>query len=111
MKKKNRVKKYLEFKKILNKRKFYRNSRYCLYYQENELDYARVGILVTKKNGNAVIRNKIKRQVRSVIDEAMDFTKSLDVIVVISQKYDTNEFEYNKGKLIELFLALLGEKK
>ena len=52
----------LNGKEILNKKKFLKNDLFCLYFRNNDYAYTRIGILVTKKNGNAVIRNKIKRQ-------------------------------------------------
>ena len=103
MKEKNRVKKYREFKEILELRNFKRNDIFIVNFRKNEFGYARVGILVTKKNGNAVTRVKIKRQVRSIIDECLDYNNtSLDLIVYISKSYDTNAFQENRTKLIDL---------
>lgn len=109
MKKVNTVKKYREFKEILKIRHFYKNELFCVYFRENVFGYTRVGLLITKRNGIAVIRNKIKRQVRSIIDGVLDYKKNLDVIVVINKKYDPNEYIKNKEKLEELLLLLLGE--
>ena len=50
MKEINRIKKYREFKEILNLRKFKRNEIFAVYSRDNEYKHARVGILVTKKN-------------------------------------------------------------
>ncbi len=111
MKKVNTVKKYREFKEILNLRNFYKNELFCVYYRKNDFSYTRVGLLVTKKNGIAVIRNKIKRQVRSIIDGVLDYDKyALDIIVVINKRYDTDNYLYNKENLEKIFRRLLGEK-
>lgn len=93
MKKKNVIKKYLEFKEILNLRKFKRNSLFTIYYRENSEDKTRVGILITKKHGNAVKRNLIKRQIRNIIDHTLDYKDSKDLIIVTSKQYNPNEFK------------------
>lgn len=110
MKKKNTIKKYREFKEILNKRKFLKNDLFCLYFRNNDYTHTRIGILVTKKNGNAVIRNKIKRQTRSIIDLLTNYDVPLDIIVVINKKYDVNNFWVNKEQLASVFNKVLGEK-
>ncbi len=95
MKKKNTIKKYLEYKEILNLRKFKRNALFIIYFRKNEYGYTRIGLLVSKKNGNAVIRNKIKRQIRSMIDQLTDYTKNIDLIILISKNYDISKYNEN----------------
>lgn len=111
MKKINTIKKYREFKEIIELRKFYRNELFCIYFRKNECKKTRIGILVSKKNGNAVIRNKIKRQVRSIIDSFIDYQDDLDLIIVITKKYSTDEFDRNKELLTKLISLTLGDKK
>lgn len=107
MKKVNRVKKYREFKVIMNLRKFKRNELYSVYFKEKALEVGRVGILVTKRNGNAVTRVKIKRQVRSIIDEALDLkNEKYDYIVAISKNYSVDEFTKNKTLLVKLLNSI-----
>lgn len=105
MKKRNVIKKYQEYQEILDLRKYRRNYLFTIYYRDSEFNYTRIGLLVGKRNGNAVTRNKIKRQVRAMIDEIInkDYLKSLDLIVVISKNYDIHEFNKNKEQLTNLF--------
>lgn len=95
MKKKNTIKKYLEYKEILNLRKFKRNALFIIYFRKNDYGYTRIGLLVSKRNGNAVTRNKIKRQIRSMIDELTDYTKNIDLIILISKNYDISKYNEN----------------
>lgn len=107
MKEINRIKKYREFKEILNLKKFKRNEIFAVYWRYNQYQHARVGILVTKKNGNAVTRVKIKRQVRSIIDKTLDYKNiSKDFVVVISKKYDVMEFNRNSELLSQLLNSI-----
>lgn len=52
------------FKKVYKKGKSYGNRLVVMYVYENGMDYNRVGFSVTKKIGNSVVRNKIKRRMK-----------------------------------------------
>lgn len=64
MDKKYRLRKNMEFKKVYNDGKKYWNRNFILYIRKNNLDYTKVGFTVTKKNGNSVERNKIRRRMK-----------------------------------------------
>jgi ribonuclease P protein component len=102
MKVKNRVKRHEEFQDIIHANKSERSSCFAVYYQTSDLGFARVGISVSKKNGNAVVRNKIKRQIRSIVDDAWDFRLSLNLIIVARNAYDINDFAKGKEQLTGL---------
>lgn len=91
-------------------RKFIRNEYFTVYYREKSQEHGRIGILVSRKNGIAVTRVKIKRQVRSIIDNTLNL-KDLqkDLIVVISRNYDKENFEKAKT-LLEPLLNTIKEK-
>ena len=95
MKTKNTSNKYLEDKEILNLRKFKRNALFIIYFRTNNYGFTRIGLLVSKKNGNAVTRNKIKRQLRSMIDQTIDYKRNIDLIILVSKSYNINKFEEN----------------
>ena len=93
MKKINRVKKYSEFQEIMNMRVFARNEFFTIYYREKTQEYGRIGLLVTRNNGNAVARVKIKRQVRSIIDKTLNLKElNKDCVILISKNYDKENF-------------------
>jgi len=64
MDKKNNLRNSREFRKVYDKGKSIANRYLVLFYLENNLDYNRVGISVTKKIGKAVTRNKVKRLIK-----------------------------------------------
>lgn len=108
----NRVKKYREYKEIFNQRKFKRNEIFTIYYRKNEFGLIRVGLHVSKRNGIAVKRVKIKRQVRAILDKYLEYTKDgLDLIVVISPKYNENEFNKNEKLLHDLLKQITSIKE
>ncbi len=104
MKKIYRVKKNEEFQKILNRRKFFTCASFALYVKERSAlaDNARIGISVSKKLGNAVVRNKIKRQVRMMCQDIFDFSQKYDSIILIRQGFLKVDFHTNKKELENL---------
>ena len=90
MKKEFRVKRNEDFSKIIARKKSFANSCFIIYKDENQIGHGRVGISVSKKLGNAVTRNKIKRQLRYIFQkERLLFEKNID-IVVLPKKGKTN---------------------
>jgi ribonuclease P protein component len=53
-----------QFKAVLSRRLTARDEVLVLYARENGLDYARLGISISKSCLNAVLRNRIKRLLR-----------------------------------------------
>ena len=85
IKKINIVKKSLDFEKIIENGKFNRNKFISIYIYDND-SKTRFGISVSKKVGNAVVRNKIKRQIKNIIDiNKKDFQKNKDYIIIIKK--------------------------
>lgn len=100
MKKEFRVKNTREFASIMNYKKFYTCPSFVIYVKPRKEDHARVGISVGKKMGKAVIRNKIKRQVRSMVQDIYTFDENFDTIILIRVKYHEENYINNK-KLLE----------
>lgn len=103
MKKIYRVKKSQEFEKIIKNKRFFADPAIVLYVKKREDEYARIGITVKKKIGNAVVRNKVKRQVRMMVQEIYDFDENFDSIILIKEKYVKNNFQTNKNILERLY--------
>jgi ribonuclease P protein component len=79
------LKKNKEFKKVYENGRSYATRNlviYCLNYEKGKKN--RYGLSVSKKIGNAVVRNKLKRRLREIIREfekEKDF-KGYDVIFI-----------------------------
>ena len=99
---KNRIKKYSEFQKVLEADNVKKTSFFVSYRLNNELGYSRFGISVPKKIGNAVIRNKIKRQVRAAIGQSTNFEESVDIVLIVRKTYEINEFAQIKSEIQQL---------
>ncbi|WP_294581910.1 ribonuclease P protein component [uncultured Thomasclavelia sp.] len=107
MKKEYRVKKNEDFSLIIKDKQSLANRSFIIYYRKNDLEHARVGISVSKKLGKAVVRNKIKRQVRMMLQQTIDFDKCYDYIVIIRNKYLDLDFNSNLNELQYLYKKIL----
>ena len=98
--KKYRVRKNQEFAKIIAKKKSVVSESFVVYFEKRKENYSRVGISVSKKLGDAVTRNKIKRQVRMMLADFYDFeANSVDLIIIVRNRYFNKTFNDN---LLEL---------
>ncbi len=99
MKKMYRVKNSREFQSIIHRKKYFANKSFVLYVSLRNQPYSRVGISVGKKLGNAVQRNKIKRQIRMMMQEIHSFEGKFDVICIARPGYLEQSYELNKKEL------------
>ncbi len=75
-----------------------------VFLSENQMDHNRFGIVTSKKIGNAVIRNRAKRQIREAIRKNLHQMQSGYNIVVVA-RYNIKNIKF---ELIEKdFLKLL----
>ena len=78
------LKKNRDFQLIYKEGKSCANRYLVLYVRENGLAKNRLGVSVSKKVGNSVVRHRIKRLLRESyrLQEAM-FNSGLDIVVVV----------------------------
>lgn len=102
MKKINIIKKNIEFNRIIKNTKVYKTKSYIIYIERKEQESFKFGISVSKKIGNAVIRNKIKRQIKSIIDKK-DYKNDFNCIIIVRKNFLNNSFSLNAVELYEVF--------
>ena len=102
MKKEYRVKKNEDFQTIIKKKKSVANKQFVVYYHQND-NHLRVGISVSKKLGNAVVRNKIKRQVRMMVQQVFDNNQKMDFIIIVRYQFLNQNYHDNLESLVSLY--------
>lgn len=81
-----RIRQKKDFLVLYKKGHRYRGKFFNLVYLSNDLAFSRVAVVVSKKVGNAVQRNKIKRRMRALFRTNKDRLKgSLDLIVIVKK--------------------------
>ena len=96
MKKLYRIRKNEEFAQIIGEKHSMASANFVLYFSSKKAENSRVGISVSKKLGDAVDRNKIKRQVREMSRALIDFENcKLDFIIIIRKPYLNNSYQDN----------------
>ncbi len=109
MKKRDIVKSKILFNDIIQKGKRLSNKYYVICKQKKVFEKSNFGIAVGKKVGNAVTRNKIKRQIRNIIDKnIMLFPKFHNYIIICKKEILDLSFLDKEKYLIDL-LNIKGE--
>jgi ribonuclease P protein component len=54
-----------------------------------------VGVSVSSKIGNSVVRHKIKRQVVSMLDKCVYLDDSIDLVVIVKMNYLNFTYDQN----------------
>jgi len=110
MRKKNIIKESYEFTKIINKGDKINNKYYSVFYNKNKKEFNRYGITIPKKTGKAVIRNKIKRQIKNIIDTNEFYIQTpYDYVIIIKKQILELKYKEEEKELINL-LKKIGEK-
>jgi len=96
MKKNYRVKANQDFSQIIRKGKAFKTDSFTVHCLKNNLTFTRIGVSVSTKLGNAIVRNRIKRQIRSMCDSMIQYQQqSFDIIVIARNNYLYNNYHDN----------------
>ena len=107
MKKRFRVKKEKDFSAIFKEGKSFANRKFVIYRLENNEQHFRVGLSVSKKLGNAVTRNQIKRRIRHIlIEHKNQLVENVDFVVIARKGVEILDYaEMGKNLLHVLKLS------
>lgn len=107
MKKACRLTKSEDFKKVLDKRHCAgKNESVSVFYASNNLNHARIGVSVSTKIGNAVVRVRTRRQLRAQINLVDVLGKPFDIVIIAHPGYLKKSFQENTEILNKAFSNL-----
>ena len=103
MKKSFRVKREKDFKAIFKDGTSFANRKFVVYQLENQQNHFRVGLSVSKKLGNAVIRNQIKRRIRHILQSVKgSLVEHVDFVVIARKGVETLEYAEMEKNLLHV---------
>ena len=103
MKKRFRVKKEKDFNAIFKKGKSFANRKFVIYRLENNEQHFRVGLSVSKKLGNAVMRNQIKRRIRHIlIEHKNQLVENVDFVVIARKGVEILDYAEMEKNLLHV---------
>lgn len=74
---------------------------------KNDLEHKRLGIIIgLKVSKSAVVRNKIKRQIREVVSKFPEKDQHYDILVIVKKEVLDKSFEEIKESLIQLYTKI-----
>jgi len=104
MKRVETIKKREEFNNIIKKGSFIKNEYYIIYIMKSENENSKYGIAISNKIGKAHLRNKLKRQTRTLIDKYRKLFKKYTNYIIMIRK-SCAEADYNTKEIA--FKALI----
>jgi len=77
----NRLLKRIDYLTLLNAHNTFKSHYFYVNWMRNDKDYPRIGITVSKKIGNSVTRNRIKRLIREFFRHYKSILPCIDLNV------------------------------
>lgn len=105
MKKINIIKENETYNRIIQKIKPYKYKDYIIYIERKGSGVYRFGFSVGKKIGNAVTRNRVKRQLKNIIDQK-HYQNKFDCIIMVRKSILEKEYKEMEKNLMDAFSKL-----
>ncbi|MDD3453274.1 MAG: ribonuclease P protein component [Bacilli bacterium] len=105
MKKINIIKESTEYSRIIKEIQPFKYKEYLIFLEKKNNQLYKFGFSISKKICNAVKRNKIKRQLKDIID-AKDYKNDFNCIIMVRRSILDIDYETMKKDLYHCFEKL-----
>ena len=103
MRRKYRLRRNSDFQQVRQNGKFYASPLMVLAFLRNELNHSRFGFVVSKRLGNAVKRNKIKRRMREATRLQLPHIEpGFDLVIIARQPIREASYQEIEQSLLYL---------
>lgn len=110
MKRKYSLKSNKEIASLFKEKVSVGNHFYAIYYRRNKQKKPRIAISVSKKYGNAVVRNYEKRVTRQIVQKYFNLINGMDLLIVIRRDVNTLKF-IKKQQHLEYLLKKINKQE
>lgn len=101
MNKEKILRKSEDFSKIISNQVGFKNKYFSIYYKESNITL--YGITVPKKVGKAVIRNKLKRQLKNIISKNEKYIQpNYNYVIIIKEPALKLDYEGLTSNVLDL---------
>lgn len=93
-----------DYRKVYSSHKSKANKDFVMYIRKNGFDFSRIGISVSKKVGNSVIRHHVKRLIKENLRLAdYEILSGFDIVIVARVNSKDSDYKRIGGSLLHLF--------
>ncbi len=110
MKKINIIKEARDYTRIIKNNRPFKYGCFVVYKENKENDIYKFGFSVGKKIGNAVVRNKIKRQLKNIVDKK-NYCNNFNCVIIVRKEIISKSFDEIRNDLFFIFDKLKLEEK
>ncbi len=105
LRKRDRIRRSVDYRRIMQEGARYRTANFHIRVLENEAGRVRVGIIASKRAGNACVRNRIKRRLREYFRLNRDkMPPDTDVVFIVTPGAAQLETRHLRAELDRFFL-------
>ena len=98
-----RLRKNQDFQSVFQSGKSYANKFFVIYVSKNDLGINRLGVSVSKKVGNSVIRHRMKRLIKESFRLHEDmFNSGLNIVVIVRKNAEVLSYKEVTDAIIHL---------
>ncbi|MCD8203906.1 MAG: ribonuclease P protein component [Coprobacillus sp.] len=102
MKREFRLLKSSDYTTVIENGKTISTTSVVIHYLENQdISHVRIGVTTSTKTGDAVTRNKVKRQVKAMLDHHINTSREIDIVIIIKKNFLNFEFKQNSEFLYQ----------
>ncbi|KXO16605.1 ribonuclease P protein component [Clostridiales bacterium KA00134] len=97
------LKKSRDFDSVYGKRNIFGNRNLTFYMKKNRMGHPRLGFSISKKVGNAVTRNLLKRRLKSIYRQYKDILNlGVDGVIVVKKSCVDISYKELEGSFVHV---------